>query len=216
MRYLQTLNSISAENNSTIIFPVTILLIITSSSHIKKAKKALQNKFINSSYHQVPIDIMSQLMGNSPHPSPHQVCLQFTTALMKIVQLCNFHQDDAKFHDDAFKWKLQQRWQSHEKFMNKLTLSPHLLRPHWLSNPTPKTRENFSHCSRSVSILVDIWPLIPLNAQPCIGSRKIYCNHMINPNKKWRKINWERIFQDIPITGLATLKKRGGGVHCLF
>ena len=41
LRYLQTLNSISAENNSTIIFPI-------------------------------PIDIISQLMGNPPQSS-HQV-----------------------------------------------------------------------------------------------------------------------------------------------
>ena len=55
-------------------------------------------------------------------------------------------------------------------------LSPHLC-PHWLSNPTLKTCENFSRCSRSFSILVDIWPLIPLNAQPCIALAKSIASH---------------------------------------
>ena len=47
MRYLQTLNSISAENNSTIIFPI-------------------------------PIDIISQLMGNPPQGSQQVViCIAY-------------------------------------------------------------------------------------------------------------------------------------------
>ena len=70
-------------------------------------------KFIIWSY-QVPIDIMSQLMGNSQHPSPHQVCLQLTTALMKIVQLCNLHQVDA---DDDMMMPLSRRFSKDDRVM---------------------------------------------------------------------------------------------------
>ena len=70
-------------------------------------------------------------------------------------------------------------------------LSPHLLCPHWLSNPTLKTCENFSRCSRSFSILVDIWPLIPLNAQPCIALAKSIASHDKSCQKVCKIIDME-------------------------
>ena len=102
-------------------------------------------------------------------------------------------------------------------------LSPHLC-PHWLSNPTLKTCENFSRCSRSFSILVDIWPLIPLNAQPCIALAKSIASHDKSCQKVVKiidmdlKIYWHKIpiilcLSQMPLTEL--LYNQWDWMHCV-
>ena len=96
LRYLQTLNSISAENNSTIIFPVRIIADTTSST-IMKVYMYWSSLSSGSDRHHIPADEQSYV---TPSASPGKLfSFQFdlTLPILLIVKTlptflcCCFH-----------------------------------------------------------------------------------------------------------------------------